>query len=171
MSDNIETLRNWIKTPAARLDDSSVPENVQKKEQDEESHAAFGYLRGIRDRAQSLELRFAAGNSKAFAYQCLTEADYLPGTGLLLKFEGHKINLVLIEGTNLGLIVNEAANLYDRGILRHRVTFLKEMTPLQIRNAGKGEITISRIRIHSHRQDEEPTGIDWLKPFLDRADG
>ena len=87
---------------------------------DEEECLAFGYLRGIRDQALSLEFRFANGNREAFPYSWLGPATYNPSAGLLLKFVGDLIYLVLLEGSNLNALVNGAVSLYDRGIQRHR---------------------------------------------------
>src|SRR6266849_4859790 len=87
--------------------------------EDEEECPAFGYLRGIRDRALSLEFRFASGNSEAFPYSWLGPMKYNPSAGLLLKFTGDLVYLVLIEGSNLNALANAAVNLYDRGIQVH----------------------------------------------------
>lgn len=59
----------------------------------------------------------------------------------------------------------DGANLYQRGIQRHRVTWIREMTGQQVGKAGPGEVTIEHIRTLSHRHDEEPTSIAWLESF------
>ena len=41
-----------------------------EEESDEESCAAFGYLRGIRDQALAVEFRFQDGNSEWFPTAC-----------------------------------------------------------------------------------------------------
>ena len=69
---------------------------------------------------------------------------------------GDLVYLVLLEGSNLNALVNGSVSLYDRGIQRHRVTWVREMTRQQVEKAGDGEVTIERIRILSHRPDEEP---------------
>ena len=132
---------------------------------DEEECACFGYLRGIRDQALSLEFRFANGNREAFPYSWLGPATYNPSAGLLLKFVGDLVYLVLLEGSNLNAVVNGAVSLYDRGIQRHRITWVREMTRQQAQQAADGEVTVERIRILSHRPDEEPQGVAWLQPF------
>jgi hypothetical protein len=136
---------------------------------EEEECLAFGYLRGIRDRALSLELRFADGNRVAYPYSWLGPASYNPSAGLLLKFVGDLVYLVLLEGSNLNALVNGCTNLYDRGIQRHRVTWVREMTRQQVEKAGEAEVTIERIRILSHRPDEEPQRVEWLEPFQGRT--
>src|ERR1700730_3380555 len=70
-------------------------------EEAEVSCGAFGYLRGIRDLPGSVEFRFRDGNSVWFAYSLLGTWKYNPSEGLLLKFSGDQIYLVLIRGSNL----------------------------------------------------------------------
>ena len=134
---------------------------------DEEECLCFGYLRGIRDTALTLEFRFANGNRQAFPYSWLGPATYNPSAGLLLKYVGDMVYLVLLEGSNLNALVNGAVNLYDRGIQRHRITWVREMTRQQAQQAADGEVTVERIRVLSYRPDEEPKGVTWLQPFGD----
>lgn len=131
---------------------------------DEDSCPAFGFLRGIRERSLSLELRFADGNSLAFPYSWLGPVKYNPSAGLLLKFVGDLVYLVLVEGSNLNALVNDTVSLYDRGLQRHRVTWVREMARAERERAGEGEVVIDRIRTLAHRPDEEPRA-DWLAPF------
>ena len=67
---------------------------------DEGSCAAFGYLRGIRDFSTSVEFRLLSGNSMWFPYSWLGPWRYDPSEGLLLKFSGDVVYLVLIKGSN-----------------------------------------------------------------------
>ena len=147
-------------TPAAATQIESV-----ETDEEEEECLAFGYLRGIRERALHLDLRFANGNCETFPYSWLGPVKYNPSAGLLLKFVGDLVYLVLIEGSNLNALVKGAVSLYDRGLQRHRITFVREMTRQQRERAGEGEVAIERIRILCHRPDEEPKGIAWLEPF------
>jgi len=78
---------------------------------EEEECPAFGYLRGIRDRALSIEFRFASGNREAFPYSWLGPVKYNPSHGLLLKFTGDLVYLALIEGSNLNALANGAVSL------------------------------------------------------------
>src|SRR5262249_15830085 len=82
---------------------------------DEDECPAFGYLRGVRDRAPSLELRFSDGNAQAFPYTLLTTAVYDPSRGVLCKFVGDLVYYVLIEGSNLNVAVKQGMSLYSRG--------------------------------------------------------
>lgn len=168
MADSLELLRNRAKE-AQTQPGTTVDRNHKPAEEDEEACAAFGYLRGIRDRALSLECRFANGNSKAFPYSWLGPSTYNPSAGLLLKFVGDLIYLVLLEGSNLNALVNNAVSLYDRGILRHRVCWVREMTRPELQKAREGEVMVERIRVISHRPDEEPQGAEWLAPFREHA--
>ena len=162
MSDNtLELLRG--KTTLRQQRNVTAPPAT-----DEEDCRAFGYLRGIGDRAWSLELRFANGNREAFPYSWLGPAKYNPSAGILLKFVGDLVYLVLIEGSNLNTLMNNAISLYDRGILRHRITWVREMTRQELENTGEGEATVEHIRTVSYRPDEEPKNVEWLKPFQEQ---
>ena len=52
---------------------------------------AFGYLRGLREMASSVEFRFRDGNSIWFPYGLLGPWQHNPSEGLLLKFSGDLI--------------------------------------------------------------------------------
>ena len=132
---------------------------------DEEECLAFGYLRGIRDRALSIEFRFADGNSQAFPYTWLGTMQYQPSTGILLKFMADQLYLVLLEGSNLNALVNGSVSLYDRGIQRHRVTWVREMSRQEAANVRDGEVAVRCIRMLTYRQGEEPKAVGWLQPF------
>jgi hypothetical protein len=75
----------------------------------EASGGAFGYLRGIRDHASAVEFRFRDGNSTWFPYAWLGTWRYNPSEGLLLKFSGDLVYLVLIRGSNLAKPLNDGA--------------------------------------------------------------
>jgi hypothetical protein len=136
---------------------------------DEDECLAFGYLRGIRERALTIEFRFADGNRLAFPYSWLGTMKYNPSAGLLLKFVGDQVYLVLLEGSNLNAVVKDAVSLYDRGIQRHRVTWVRELPRQQVEAAREGDVTISRIRTLSYRPDVEPKDVEWLGPFQDQT--
>jgi hypothetical protein len=160
--DSLEMLRARGHTPPARGPGAVNPET------DEDACPAFGFLRGLHDRTLSVEFRLADGNSEAFPYSWLGPIKYNPSAGLLLKFTGDLIYLVLIEGSNLNALVKGAISLYDRGLLRHRITWVREMSRQELQNAGEGEVTVERIRRLSHRPDDEPKGVAWLQPFQER---
>ena len=119
-----------------------------REEGDEAACPAFGFLRWLRDRALAVEFRRANGNTEAFPYSRLGPVRYDPSVGLLLRFTGDVVTLVLIRGSNLDAPVGGGAvNLTDRGFLRHRVLWVREMTADEARAAGKAEPTVDAIEI------------------------
>jgi hypothetical protein len=109
---------------------------------------AFGYLRGLRDSATSVEFRFLNGNSTWFPYSLMGMWKYNPSEGLLLKFSGDLVYLVLIRGSNLDKPLNEGAiNLTHAGLQRHRVLWIREMSEEEIRQVGETGPTIDGIEI------------------------
>ncbi|CAN5473036.1 hypothetical protein BH10PLA2_BH10PLA2_07580 [soil metagenome] len=166
MDHDVDVLESDLPTTLAdlRLQPQGLKDKV--KESDEESCPAFGYLRGLKDRALSIEFRFADGHSLAYSYTLLAEYQHNPSAGILLKFLGDKVTLLVIQGSNLNAAIN-GISLYDRGLLRHRITFVQEMSREQLKRAGEREPTIDRIRVTSHRSDEAAPTLEWLKPFVE----
>jgi hypothetical protein len=114
----------------------------------EASCAAFGYLRGIQDKAAAMEFRFRDGISICFPYAWLGTWQYNPSEGLLLKFSGDLVYLVLIRGSNLDRPLNDGAiDLTHAGLQRHRVLWLREMSEEEIRQVGETGPTIDSIQI------------------------
>jgi hypothetical protein len=114
----------------------------------EASCGAFGYLRGLRDSSAALELRFRDGNSMWFPYAWLGNWQYNPSEGLLLKFSGDLVYLVLIKGSNLDRPLNEGAiNLTHAGLQRQRVLWIREMSREEIRQVGEKGPTIDSIEV------------------------
>src|ERR1700680_4985369 len=114
----------------------------------EASCKAFGYLRGIRDSATSVEFRFLDGNSTWFPYGWMGTWQYNPSEGLLLKFSGDLVYLVLIKGSNLDKPLNDGAvTLTHAGFQRHRLLWVAEMTEEEIRQGGETEPTIDTIEV------------------------
>jgi hypothetical protein len=125
---------------------------LQAKETDtedaESACRAFGYLRGIRDHSAAVEFRFRDGNSMSFNYSWLGTWRFNPSEGLLLKFSGDLVYLVLIKGSNLDRPVKEGAvTLTHAGFQRHRLLWVREMTEDEIRNVGDTEPSIDSIEI------------------------
>ncbi len=114
----------------------------------EDSCEAFGYLRGIRDQSTSVEFRFRNGNSTWFPYGWMGPWQYNPSEGLLLKFSGDLVYLVLIRGSNLDKPLKEGAiNLTHAGLQRHRVLWVREMSKEEICQVGETGPTIDSIDI------------------------
>jgi hypothetical protein len=130
---------------------------------------AFGYLRGLKDSSASVEFRFLDGNSTWFSYGLLGSWQYNPSEGLLLKFSGDTVCLVLIRGSNLDKPLTDGAiNLTHAGLQRHRVLWIREMTKEEIERVGETGPTIDSIEIEEFTSYEERR--EWLKkkapPFL-----
>jgi hypothetical protein len=136
-------------------------ENPAEKDAEEESCPAFGYLRGLRDRALAVQFRFRDGNSYWFPYGWLGPWRYNPSAGLLLRVTGDLVSLVLIRGSNLDAMVGQGAvNLTDRGFQRHRVLWVREMDEDELRKAGEGAPTVDRIEVAESESQEELR--EWL---------
>jgi hypothetical protein len=132
-----------------------------ERDSDEESCPAFGFLRGLHDKALAIEFRFLTGNSHWHSYDQLDSWRYNPSVGLLLKFTGDVATLVLVHGSNLNTLVNQSVNLTDRGLQRHRITFLREMSEEELRASGRQGPTISRILVGECESPEEQR--EWMK--------
>jgi hypothetical protein len=143
------------------------------KEADEESCPAFGYLRGLHERALAVEFRLRNGNSEFFPYALLGPLRHNPSAGVLLKFTGGDVvTLILIRGSNLDVLVNDSVNLTDRGLQRQRISFVREMDEDELRQAGQAAPTIDRIDIAEFESNEEAT--EYLKktaPVFARKQG
>jgi hypothetical protein len=130
-------------------------------EEGESSCAAFGYLRGIRERAEALQFRFRDGNSMWFPYGWLGTWRFNPSDGLLLKFSGDVVYLVLVRGSNLDRPLSDSTtNLTTSGLQRHRIVWMREMTEEEIRQVGETGPTIDHIEVaefESHAELKE-----WL---------
>ena len=85
-----------------------------------------------------------------------------PSEGLLLKFSGDLVYLVLIRGSNLDKPLNDGAiNLTQAGLQRHRVLWIREMSEEEIRQVGETGPTIDSIEIAELPAYEER--CEWIK--------
>ncbi len=115
---------------------------------DEVAGPAFGYLRGTKERADHVEFRLKDGTVKSFPYSWLGPADYDPSFGITLEFVGDRTYRVVIEGRNLDRRAGEeGADLFTRGLLRHRVTWVREMDPGEARRTAEGATAVERVTI------------------------
>jgi hypothetical protein len=132
-------------------------------ESDEDTCPAFGFLRGQHERAVALEFRLRNGNSEWYAYSCLVSFRHDPSVGLLLRFTGDVVlTLILVSGSNLDAPVGEGTvNLTDRGLQRHRVTFVREMDEEELRKASNARPSIDAIDIAEFETVQEMR--EWLK--------
>ena len=126
-------------------------------------------MRGIRlssrrvgEQAASIELRFKNGNSMWFPYHWLGNWQFNPSEGLLLKFSGDAIYLVLIRGSCLDKPLNEGSiNLTRGGLQRQRILWLREMTAEEIRQVGENGPTIDSIEVAQF--DSQDDLKEWLQ--------
>ena len=145
--DTIHQERKHRKPSPAGLNAYLQPKETEV-EGTEASCNAFGYLRGIKHRAPSVEFRLRSGNSVWCPYGWLGPWKSNPSEGLLLKFSGDLVYLVLIRGSNLAKPLNEGAiNLTHAGLQRHRVLWIREMSDEEIRQVGETGPTIDSIEI------------------------
>jgi hypothetical protein len=102
---------------------------------------AFGWLRGIRDRAVMLELRRKDGSIVAIGYGWLDRIEFDPSEGITLSAAGQKIR---IKGRNLNAAVRPSVRLFE-GIARHRVTWITEADRSVGLQAGDHETVVDAI--------------------------
>ena len=87
---------------------------------------------------------------------------YNPSDGLLLKFSGDLVYLILIRGSNLNRpLIDSTTNLTTSGIQRHRIVWMREMTEDEIRRVGESGPIIDRIQVAEFRSNEDLT--KWLE--------
>jgi hypothetical protein len=130
-------------------------------ERGEGSCKAFGYHLAPEHLA-GVELRFLNGDSLWFPYSWLGTCRHIPSDGLLLKFNGDLVYLVLIRGCNLDRgIEGKSIDLIHAGLQRHHVLWLREMTPTEIREVGESGPTIDKIEIGEC--DTHAAVKEWLK--------
>ncbi len=140
---------------------------LQSKDNEDESVVseaacrAFGYLRGIRDQTSAVEFRFRDGNSIWFPYTWLGTLHFNPSEGLLLKFSGDLVYLVLIKGSNLDKPLKEGSvTLTHAGFQRNRLLWVREMSKTEIDQVGETEPTIDSIEV---AEFESHTALkEWL---------
>ncbi len=108
-----------------------------------------------------MEFRFRDGNSVWLPYSWLGPFQHNPSVGLLLKFSGDVVTLVLIRGSNLDMLVNETVNLTDRGLQRHRILWVREMDEEELRRVGQRGPTVDRIEVAEFESNEELR--EWIK--------
>ena len=161
MNDEKPTHQERLKRALNPGGQPGTPPKTAEAEEAEVSCGAFGYLRGIRDLPGSVEFRFRDGNSVWFAYSLLGTWRYNPSEGLLLKFSGDMVYLVLIRGSNLAKPLNEGAiNLTTGGLQRNRVVWIREMSKEDIQQVGDSGPTIDSIQVEEF--ESQAAQKEWL---------
>jgi hypothetical protein len=81
---------------------------------------------------------------------------YNPSEGLLLKFSGDVVYLILIKGSNLDKPLPDGSiNLTNAGLQRSRVLWIREMTGDEIERVGDTAPTIDSILIAEFTDHEK----------------
>ena len=148
MSDSLDVFRRLGASrpgdpaPGARGAPSPPP-----SDEEEEQTATFGYFRGLHDRALNVAFRRAVeGDEMSFPYGWLGPTRHHPSVGIQLLFAGSELYLVTLRGRNLNSMAS-GVSLFDRGLLRHRVTWCREATKEESRTLPESACVIERIEI------------------------
>lgn len=161
LDDAIHQERLRPKSPSAGLSEI-LQLRKAATEEPEAAHAAFGYLRGAQEHTAAVEFRFRNGNSIWLSYHWLGSWQFNPSEGLLLKFSGDQLYLVLIRGSNLAKPLKEGSiTLMNAGLQGHRVIWVREMTEDEIQKVGDSGPTIDSIEIAQFETNKELK--EWLK--------
>ena len=124
----------------ARTGERELHDVVPDAERSEDL-GAFGYLRGVRDRAVMLELRKKTGVVRAIGYAWLERVDFDASEGITLHASGQKIRII---GRCLNVEVRPNVRLFQ-GLIRHRVPWLQEADEPADMAAGERDVVIERI--------------------------
>lgn len=106
-----------------------------------EDLGAFGWLRGVRERALMLELRRKDGSIRAVGYAWLERVEFDPSEGITLCMPGAEIR---IKGRNLNSELRPFVRLFE-GITRHRVPWVQETDRTEALQAATGVTIIETI--------------------------
>lgn len=108
-----------------------------------EDLGSFGLLRGVHERAVSLELRLKDSSIEAFTYAYLSHARFDPSCGIELHFGGKVVKIV---GRNLGCSVRSSMTLFG-AIVRHRVPWIAEADEPTALRADREALVIDEIKV------------------------
>jgi hypothetical protein len=125
---------------------------------EESSCSAFGYLRGVRDRALHLELKLEAGDSITLPYAWLGPTRFHPSLGIALLFQGADLFLVKLVGRNVNLPRAEGISLYDL-LLRHRAVWVRESSAIESAALPERECVLDRIECRLVTPEEAATTL------------
>jgi hypothetical protein len=104
---------------------------------------AFGFLRGVRDRALYLELRQKNGNLTALGYAWIERIEFDPSIGITLHALGQQI---VIRGRNLNGEMRPGVRLVQ-GLTRQRVPWIQEADePTAFQTPAHG-VLVERIEL------------------------
>ncbi len=94
-------------------------------------------------------------------YAWLGPWEFNASVGLLMKFTGDAVTLLLIRGSNLDMRVNETVNLTEWGLQRHRITWVREMDEDEILTIGESGPTVDKIAAGTFASHEKLQ--DWVR--------
>ena len=143
MSDTVDLTRP---RPAWQNPTGLVRAATAPAEDEEDEVPSFGFLRSTSGRALHLEFRRrSAGDSFSLPYSWLGPSRYHPSEGIVLVFAAGDLFLVTLRGRNLNRLTDRGVSLYDRGVLRHRVTWIREASTDESQSGRDGECVVDRI--------------------------
>lgn len=136
MSDSsvLDKYKQPVGTHAARL----VPPPTAEEEPDD--LGCFGFLRGTRERAVSLELSKLNGQVLAVPYAFISRFEYDPVKGVSLRLSDQ---VVRIQGLRLNSQIGTVR--FFEALIRHRVPWVREASRNQVLAAGKERVVIEAI--------------------------
>lgn len=151
MSDNELLRKMGLSAESAKRGGSDTDEELKGR--------CFGFLRGQRDRALNIEFRrLKAGDSITFPYSWLGPTRFDPNVGVLLVFAASETYGVRIRGRNLNSSHPDGLSFFERGLLRHRITFVSE--------AGSHEADSTQTDCIVERIEIEPLPAERVVAFL-----
>lgn len=145
LDDTFHQERLRQKAPSAGL--RELLQSSGTDEASDASGAAFGYLRSPQEQAAAIEFRFQGGNSIWLSYHWLGCWHYNPSEGLLLKFSGDLVYLVLLRGSNLDRPIKGGSTSLAAGLQQHRVLWVREMAEEEAQQIGDAGPTIDSIEV------------------------
>lgn len=116
-----------------------APESAESEEIDD--LGCFGWLRGSKERAVSLELRKKDGRIQAIPYGWIERFEFDPTEGITLVVAGAKIR---ITGRQLNGQTQSQISLFN-GLARHRVPWVREASGAEALDAGKCATIVERL--------------------------
>jgi hypothetical protein len=159
LDDTFHQERLQQKAASAGLRELLQPNTTE--EGSDTSDAAFGCVRSPQEPAAAIELRFQGGNSIWLGYHWLGSWQYNPSEGLLLKFSGDLIYLVMIRGSNLDRPAKSGSISLATGLQHHRVLWVREMAEEEVQEVGDAGPTIGSIQVVEFESNKELK--EWLR--------
>jgi hypothetical protein len=139
MNDSVSVLEKFTQRVSESAEGRSAADSSAGADGSDDL-GAFGYLRGIKDRAMMLELRKKNGNILAIGYGWL-ECDFDPSEGITVH-AGRRT--VRIKGRNLNSEIRPQIRLFE-SITRHRITWIREADESERIAAAKSATIIESI--------------------------